>query len=70
MEKWLLQVEELMITSVKDVCNSAIKAYKTVLRYNWVLDWPGMIVICASCVHWTAEVSLAIKENQLEVCKF
>ncbi|KAG8302480.1 Dynein heavy chain 3, axonemal [Homalodisca vitripennis] len=64
-EKWLLQVEELMITSVKDVCNSAIKAYKTVARYNWVLEWPGMLVLCASCVHWTAEVTSALQENQL-----
>lgn len=66
-EKWLLQVEELMITSVKDVCNAAIKAYKTVQRYDWVLDWPGMIVICASCVHWTAEVAQAIIDDQLGV---
>ncbi|XP_054256854.1 dynein axonemal heavy chain 3 [Macrosteles quadrilineatus] len=64
-EKWLLQVEELMITSVKDVCNSAIKAYKNVARYNWVLEWPGMIVICASSVHWTAEVATAIQTQTL-----
>lgn len=67
MEKWLQQVEELMVASLRDVCNAAIKAYLTVQRYNWVLDWPGMIVLCASSVHWTAEVAEAIEIHALKV---
>lgn len=56
-----------MVASIRDVCNTAVKAYLTVQRYNWVLDWPGMVVLCASTVHWTAEVAEAIETNALKV---
>lgn len=36
-------------------------------RKKWVLQWPGQVVICASSIFWTTEVSEAIVSNTLPV---
>nr|CAD7398221.1 unnamed protein product [Timema cristinae] len=64
-EKWLAQVEEQMVQSMKDTCMEAIQAYFSTAKNKWLLDWPGQIVICAECVHWTAEVAQAIEDSNL-----
>ncbi|XP_078610604.1 dynein axonemal heavy chain 3-like isoform X1 [Branchiostoma floridae x Branchiostoma japonicum] len=62
-EKWLLQVEETMISSVRKVIADSYLSYKEVPRKKWVLDWPGQTVICTSSIYWTAEVTAAIQEE-------
>uniref|UniRef100_A0A8D2M3G4 Dynein axonemal heavy chain 3 n=1 Tax=Zonotrichia albicollis TaxID=44394 RepID=A0A8D2M3G4_ZONAL len=59
-EKWLLQVEEMMLASVRQVLQNGIKGYK------WVLQWPGQAVICISSIYWTEEVSEAIRKKALQ----
>lgn len=39
-------------------------------RKEWVLQWPGQVVICASSIFWTKEVAEAIENNTLPVCIF
>ena len=67
MEKWLAQVEAQMIQSMRDICMEAISAYFSASRSDWLLNWPGQVVICGSSVHWTAEVAIAIEEDALPV---
>ncbi|XP_010001540.1 PREDICTED: dynein heavy chain 3, axonemal [Chaetura pelagica] len=64
-EKWLLQVEEMMLASVKEVIQEGIKGYIKVPRKTWVLQWPGQVVICVSSIYWTQEVSEAIRNGTL-----
>uniref|UniRef100_A0A803TCL5 Dynein axonemal heavy chain 3 n=1 Tax=Anolis carolinensis TaxID=28377 RepID=A0A803TCL5_ANOCA len=64
-EKWLLQVEEMMLSSIRHVISKGIEGYVEVPRNQWVLQWPGQIVICVSSIFWTKEVSEAIKERTL-----
>ncbi|XP_069036810.1 dynein axonemal heavy chain 3 isoform X1 [Lepisosteus oculatus] len=64
-EKWLLQVEEMMLGSVRQVIQEGVKEYVQVPRRKWVLQWPGQVVICASSIYWTSEVSEAIQRNTL-----
>ncbi|XP_065680811.1 dynein axonemal heavy chain 3 isoform X1 [Hydra vulgaris] len=65
-EKWLLQVESVMIMSLQKVADDALKAYSLTPREKWVQEWPGQIVIAVSSIYWTAEVSEAIlKPNAL-----
>uniref|UniRef100_A0A671WWX8 Dynein axonemal heavy chain 12 n=1 Tax=Sparus aurata TaxID=8175 RepID=A0A671WWX8_SPAAU len=52
-EKWLVQVEDLMIRSVRD-------AYAETARSQWVKEWPGQVVLCTSQIFWTLEVHEAI----------
>ncbi len=66
-EKWLLQVQQTMIISLKDVMTNAVAAYTQDPRRKWVLEWPGQIVIAASTVYWTADVTDAIKNGTLKV---
>ncbi|NXN95540.1 DYH3 protein, partial [Rhinopomastus cyanomelas] len=65
-EKWLLEVEEMMLASIRRVLQDGISGYVTVPRKTWVLQWPGQVVICASSIYWTEEVSVAIKEGTLK----
>ncbi len=60
-EKWLLQVEEVMKLSLREVMSKAVEAYPRDPRNEWVLNWPGQVVLAASIVHWTTEVNLAIQ---------
>jgi dynein heavy chain len=69
-EKWLSQVEQQMVQSVKDSCMMAVKDYFESPRSKWLLKWPGQVVICGNCIHWTAEVSEAIEKRRLPVSHF
>ncbi|XP_052780138.1 dynein axonemal heavy chain 12-like isoform X1 [Mya arenaria] len=60
-EKWLLQVQDIMLLSVRDVVRAAHEAYAVEPRTNWVIDWPGQVVLCASQAYWTREVHEAIR---------
>ncbi|XP_037670654.1 dynein heavy chain 3, axonemal isoform X2 [Choloepus didactylus] len=64
-EKWLLQVEQMMLTSMREVIRLGIEAYAEVPRNLWVLQWPGQVVICVSSIFWTQEVSQALVEKTL-----
>ncbi|XP_062847578.1 dynein axonemal heavy chain 3 [Trichomycterus rosablanca] len=64
-EKWLLEVEQMMLMSVRDVIQQGLEQYPEVDRKKWVLQWPGQVVICASSIFWTSEVSNAIQNNTL-----
>ena len=59
-EKWLLQVEETMVLSIRDVIRKSVNAYAVTPRKQWVIEWPGQIAICVSCIYWTGEVTDAM----------
>jgi len=61
-ERWLLQVEEMMVASVRKVLGESFSAYSGTARNMWVLEWPGQTVICTSSIYWTAEVTDAMKK--------
>ncbi|XP_013387188.1 dynein heavy chain 12, axonemal, partial [Lingula anatina] len=60
-EKWLLQVQDTMLVSVRDVIADSREAYETTAREKWVLDWPGQVVLAVSQIFWTLEIHEAIK---------
>ncbi|XP_051280505.1 dynein axonemal heavy chain 12 [Dicentrarchus labrax] len=60
-EKWLVQVEDLMLRSVRDVVARSRVAYAETARSQWVKEWPGQVVLCTSQIFWTLEVHEAIK---------
>jgi dynein heavy chain, axonemal len=63
-EKWLLDVEHIMLASMKEVCASSHGAYTDVPREKWVLEWPGQVVIGVSSIFWTKEVEFVIMEGR------
>jgi len=66
-EKWLIQVEILMMQSISEIINNAVKEYANIKRVEWVIKWPGMVVLCAAIINWTAEVENAVDKKSLPV---
>ncbi|XP_012147752.1 dynein heavy chain 3, axonemal isoform X3 [Megachile rotundata] len=62
-ERWLCQVEQLMVASLRDIAEESIIAYFTAIREEWILSWPSQIVICVSQIHWTSEVCETFEDN-------
>ncbi|XP_025109931.1 dynein heavy chain 3, axonemal-like isoform X5 [Pomacea canaliculata] len=62
-EKWLLQVEKMMIKSVRSVIKNSIFAYEKTPRKAWVLKWPGQVILCVSSIYWTTEVTDAVQKQ-------
>jgi len=62
-ERWLAQVEDAMVMTVRDVIVSASDAYTHAPRSDWVIKWPGQVVLCVSQVHWTSEVHEAFQSS-------
>ncbi|XP_071943674.1 dynein axonemal heavy chain 1-like isoform X2 [Antedon mediterranea] len=65
-EDWLLEVERVMKESLKNVLGESIVKYPEEKRTDWVLAWPGQIVIAGCQVYWTQMVENAIKTSTLK----
>ncbi|XP_028992315.1 dynein axonemal heavy chain 2 isoform X2 [Betta splendens] len=61
-EVWLCDVEKTMRITLKDCLNSCLVALKkmTGQRDKWVKDWPGQMLITASQIQWTTDVTKAL----------
>lgn len=59
-EKWLQQVEEIMRLSLRAEASKAIDAYHKLTRKEWVVSFPGQILLACSNIFWTSEVTEAI----------
>jgi dynein heavy chain len=62
-EKWLLQVQNVMLVSIRDVIEVARNAYAADAREDWVQEWPGQVVLCVSQIYWTSEIHEALKSG-------
>ncbi|XP_029097540.1 dynein heavy chain 12, axonemal isoform X8 [Monodon monoceros] len=62
-EKWLIQVEDLMLRSIHDVIAAARLAYPESARRDWVREWPGQVVLCVSQMFWTSETQEVISSG-------
>ncbi|KAJ3373477.1 Dynein heavy chain 3, axonemal [Kappamyces sp. JEL0680] len=63
-EKWLLQVEKVMQSSIHQQITNSHKAYAETAREKWVLEWPGQVVIAVSQIYWTMEITQILAKGQ------
>eukprot|EP00741_Cyanophora_paradoxa_P016907 tig00020943_g16328.t1 len=59
-ELWLLQVERLMKAAVRARIGTALGDYSARPRVDWVLAWPGQVVLAVNMIEWTRLVEEAI----------
>ncbi|XP_030213444.1 dynein heavy chain 1, axonemal [Gadus morhua] len=64
-ENWLREVERSMKASLRDNIHRSLLAYPEQPRTDWVLSWPGQVVIAGCQVFWTTEVSEALERGDL-----
>lgn len=69
-EKWLVDLEFSMKTTVHDVIEKALIDYKKTIRHEWVIKWPGQAVLAVSCTHWTTEMTEAIVQHPNGLSKY
>lgn len=63
-EDWLLEVERIMVVSLRQTLMEALDGYYSQPRQQFVLQWPGQIAIAACQTTWTAEVEKALTSGQ------
>ena len=63
-EKWLLELEADMVTSLRKVIGESLEAYTTTPRSKWVREWPGQAVLCVTTKYWTTYIHEAIRAGQ------
>lgn len=59
-EKWLVDLEISMKVTVREIIDKALIAYTNTERQEWVIQWPGQVILAVSCTRWTSEVTQAI----------
>ncbi|XP_019627758.1 PREDICTED: dynein heavy chain 1, axonemal-like isoform X2 [Branchiostoma belcheri] len=64
-EDWLLEVERVMRESLRTIIGWSLAVYPDTKRTEWVLDWPGQIVIAGCQTFWSKEVSDSLEEGKL-----
>nr|AML30857.1 axonemal inner arm dynein heavy chain 1 [Marsilea vestita] len=69
-ERWLIEIEQVMKDSLKVLVQKATANYVIVQREKWILRWPGMVVLCGSQIHWTKEVADAIEGGASALKKY
>ena len=55
-----------MKLSLRHVTKLAVEAYGSTARTQWVLNWPGQVVLAASAIHWTVEVTQVSQPGRLK----
>ncbi len=62
-EKWLVELEDLMKKSIHKQIEMAIEDYLNRPRNEWVIAWPGQPAICVSCTYWTTYIHEAFAKG-------
>ncbi|KXS21750.1 hypothetical protein M427DRAFT_107149 [Gonapodya prolifera JEL478] len=63
-EEWLLKTEDSMRKSMKKVMLDGLHSYPQKQRTQWVLEWPGQVVLAVSHIFFTLEVAESLKTGQ------
>jgi dynein heavy chain len=64
-EKWLAEVENQMLVTLQQQIFASKESYNSgCKRANWILDWPGQVLLAVDHYFWTAEIQEAIKGGE------
>jgi dynein heavy chain, axonemal len=63
-EKWLLEIEGVMIDTLKKVTKTAIEDGNA--RTDWVKMWPAQTVLGVNMIRWTNKAEAAISSSNVK----
>ncbi|XP_062456936.1 LOW QUALITY PROTEIN: dynein axonemal heavy chain 2, partial [Rhea pennata] len=65
-EEWLGEVERAMRATLRELLRACLLALRKTLpkRDKWAREWPGQLVIAASQIQWTADVSRSLAQSK------
>lgn len=63
-EKWLSQVEQQMLSSIKEETTNSWKSYTKTNRAEWITKWPGMVVLAVSQIFWSGDIESCLASNK------
>lgn len=63
MEKWLKEIQTIMLESILTQMKIAYDNYSTIKRNEWILKWCGQIIQTISTIAWTKEVITIFNNN-------
>ena len=69
-EKWLLQLEEIMKTSVRTKVFESMGDYTKIPRKEWVKAWMGQAVLGVGQKYWTDGCEKALDEGQASLSEW
>jgi len=52
-----------MLDSIREEIYLSYLDYETSERVVWLLDWPGMVVLCVSQIYWSLEVENCLVDH-------
>ena len=58
-----------MFEAVHDVTGKGVADYPSKARREWVLDWPGMVVLVVGGIYWTRGVEKALVAGAVKACE-
>lgn len=64
-ERWLIECEASMRGTLQSICKNAFAAYETTPRVDWIMQWPGQVVLCIGSMYWTHNTAEAIMQGGL-----
>lgn len=68
-EKWLYDVEKMMLASMRHVVAKGYECYKDYSREEWVLMWPGQVVLAITQIFWTKEAEAVFAKLESDSLK-
>jgi dynein heavy chain len=57
-----------MFEAVHDVTSQGVAAYVSKPRHEWMLDWPGMVVLVVEGIYWTRGTEEALTKRTVKGC--
>ncbi|XP_077287714.1 dynein heavy chain at 62B [Arctopsyche grandis] len=63
-EKWLVQVEQQMLFTIRDEIKRSFEEHSIIHREDWISKWEGMVVLCVSQIYWALDVHSCLKSGK------
>ena len=64
-EDWMLEIEKSMKESLRLIIEDSLQNYKQIPRTEWVLNWPGQVVIAGCQCYWATGITAAVENDAL-----